>query len=74
MLPKLERSGEALKRWPYMMAGNFIALLFGMGVIYGYFLLASHAFVWFGLVTIVSYVISLFISALPGIRQLKRRV
>jgi drug/metabolite transporter (DMT)-like permease len=72
--PKLEKTGEPLKRWPYIMVGNVLALLIGMGVIYGYHVVAPHSFVWFSLMAILSFILLLFISALSSIRQLKRRV
>jgi len=73
-IPKIEKTGEPLKRWPFVMVGHFAALLFGLGAIFVYHLLAQHTLVWFGLMVIVSFFISLFISVLPDIRKMKRRV
>lgn len=72
-IPKLEKTGDPLKRWPWMIGGNIVSLLLGMGAIFGYNLLAHHSLVWFGLATIACFMIALIVSALPGIRQMKRR-
>ena len=73
-LPRLEKTGEPLKRLPYTVTGAILAFIIGTGMIFAYHALAPHYFVWFGVTTIATFLVTIAARTVPQIRQLKRRV
>jgi len=73
-LPKLEKTGVPLKRLPYTLVGTLLAFVIGGGALFAYHSLAPHYFVWFGVMVIVTFLVSIALKTVPQISQLKRRV
>jgi len=69
-IPKLTKAEDPLKRLPYLMGGMFLAFVIGAIALFAYHALAPHSFVWFSLVAIASFFISIAIWAVPQFRQL----
>ncbi|MCL2882567.1 MAG: hypothetical protein FWF45_06775 [Coriobacteriia bacterium] len=72
-LPKLAKTDDPAKRWPYAFGGILIAFIIGAGAIFVYNLFAHKSLVWFGLTAIVVFCALIFVKAVPQVRKLKRR-
>ncbi len=73
LLPRLEKSGDPLKRQPYTLGGLILSLILGAGGVFVYSLLSHSTLVWFGVAVVASFFIALATFAVQKLRNVNHR-